>query len=591
MLTWTSKFKLRLRGPFSLVDPEGRRLAIPSRKGAALLALLALSKDGERARGWLQAQLWGSRETKEANGSLRRELSDLRKRLNRPPWTPLICERDRVRLDLNLVSIDIFEPDQDTRASDTGQLGEFLEGFDIPGEEAFEDWLRDQRRRLASLAVNDARAEAAPSQAPGAVPGSDATQSAELDFAWPVGASDGPSLAVLQFANLTGNPDEAYFAEGLKQELINRLSRVRWLAVVAGNSGGPRGTTISSQEARGLGAKYLVDGTIRATGDLTLIDVTLYEALRLQAVWSKRLEIPRSVIGTALDECLQELVAHLGAKIDHGEQSSARERRASDANVTDLLWRGRWHLNRLQHADSDRAQELFAKALALDPHSPEALINVTHGLAWAIWTGRQPAHRVLEMRRLAQQSMRADPSDGRAYWLAGTAETWLRHMQPALDLLFQAVELTPSLAIAHAQIGCTLNLAGKPAQAGAPLQLARRLSPFDVHLFFVLGELALRSSLLGDFREAIAYADLAIVRRQQYWYAHMIKIDALLQLGERQEAVTAFEELRAVRPRFSSTYIDWIPFEDRALNRRFADSIGIVSEDHVRLAAEDRSPR
>jgi TolB-like protein len=584
MLIRTTKFKLRLRGLFNFLDPEGRRIVIPSRKGAALIAMLAVSKDGERARGWLQTQLWGSRESKEANGSLRRELSDLRKRLNRPSRNPLICERDRVRLDLSVVSVDILEPDDEARTHDSGQPGEFLEGFDIPGEEAFEDWLREQRGRLARSAANQTKP--APPQA------ADTVAVSEPGFMWPVhGASDGPSLAVLRFANLTGNPDDAYFAEGFKQELINHLSRVRWLAVIAGDSGGPRGSTISGPEARGLGAKYLLDGTIRTAEDLTLIDVTLYEAARLQAVWSKRLEIARSVIATALDECLQELVAHLGAKIDHGEQSSARKKLASSANVTDLIWRGRWHLNRLQHADSDEAQELFARALALDPRSPEALINVTQGLAWAIWSGRQPAQRVHEMRRLAQQSMRADPSDGRAYWLAGTAETWLRHMQPALDLLYQAVDLMPSLAIAHAQIGSTLNLAGGPEQAGRHLQLARRLSPFDVHLFFVLGELAMRSSLLNDYREAIAYADLAIVRREQYWYAHMVKIDALLRLGERQQAGVAFEELRALKPRFSSTYIDWIPFEDRSLNNRFAESIASVSASHARLASEGDSSR
>jgi TolB-like protein len=582
MLTWTSKYKLRLLGPFSVMDPEGRRIVISSRKGAALIAMLAVSKDGERARGWLQTQLWGSREPKEANGSLRRELSDLRQRLNRPSWTPLICERDRVRLDLNIVSIDIFEPDDEAGAHGTGQAGEFLEGIDIPGEEAFEDWLREQRARLAE----NPPAKAAPSQAPAA-----AALSAPGPM-WPgQSASDGPSLAVLRFANLTGDPDDAYFAEGFKQELINRLSRVRWLAVIAGDSDDPRGPTISSQEARALGAKYFLDGSIRTAADLMRIDVTLYEASRLQAVWSKRIEIARSVIATAFDECLQELVAHLGAKIDHGERSSARERVPSNANITDLLWRGRWHLNRLQHTDSDQAQELFAKALALDPDSPEALINVTHGLAWAIWTGRESGQRVHEMRRLAQRSMRADPSDGRAYWLAGTAETWLRHMQPALDLLFQAVELTPSLAIAHSQIGSTMNLCGKSDQAGGHLELARRLSPFDVHLFFVLGELAMRSSLLGNYREAIAYADLAIVRREQYWYAHMVKIDALFRLGETQQAEVAFEELRAVRPRFTTKYIDWIPFEDRSVNQRFVESVASLAAGRTRLAAEGDNSR
>jgi TolB-like protein len=584
MLTWARKFKLRLLGPFSLVDPEGRRIAIPSRKGAALLAMLAVSKDAERARGWLQTQLWGSREQKEANGSLRRELSDLRKRINRPSWTPLICERDRVRLDLSIVSVDILELDDEARTHDSGQSGEFLEGFDIPGEEAFEDWLREQRGRLARPAAGHVQTKTVPPQV------LDTVAVSEPGSMWPVqGACVGPSLAVLRFANLTGNPDEDYFAEGFKQELINRLSRLRWLAVIAGDSGGPRGSTISSHEARGLGAKYLLDGTIRIAADRMLVDVTLYEAARLQAVWSKRLEIARSVIATALDECLQELVAHLGAKIDHGEQSSAREKLASSANVTDLLWRGRWHLNRLQHADSDEAQELFAKALALDPHSPEVLINVTHGLAWAIWTGRQPAGQVNEMRRLAQQSMRADPSDGRAYWLAGTAETWLRHMQPALELLSQAVELMPSLAIAHAQIGSTLNLAGKPEQAGRHLQLARRLSPFDVHLFFVLGELAMMCSLLDEYRQAIIYADMAIVRREQYWYAHMVKIDALLRLGDKQQAGVAFEELRAIKPHFSGTYIDWIPFEDRSINCRFAESIFSLSADHSGAATARNS--
>src|SRR5258708_9654947 len=162
MLTWTSKFKLRLLGPFSFVDPEGRRIVISSRKGAALIAMLAVSKDGEPARGWLQTHLWGSREPKEANGSLRRELSDLRQRLNRPSWTPLICERDRVRLDLSIVSVDIFEPDDEAGTYGAGQSGEVLEGIDIPGEEAFEDWLREPRTRL----LENPPAKAAPPQPP-----------------------------------------------------------------------------------------------------------------------------------------------------------------------------------------------------------------------------------------------------------------------------------------------------------------------------------------------------------------------------------------------------------------------------------------
>jgi TolB-like protein len=577
-------FALSLFGPFRLTGPNGKRIEIASKKGMALIAMLAMGKEGERTREWLQEKLWGSRQQTQAQSSLRRELSNLRKLLNTGLTPLLICAHGRVRLDLEHLDVDALTPNGTGRpAAQAPTDGEFLEGIDIPNEEGFEEWLREQRSALREH-VRSSSEPRRSGNGPTAVTPLHAGTQLQVTVAAeesPVAQAfaTGPSLAVLRVANLTGNPDDAYFAEGFRQELINALSRLRWLTVIAGDSEGTR-STASGNDVTALGAKYLIDGTLRTADDLMLIDVKLYEAARTQIVWSKRLEIARPLVTTALDECLNEVVAHLGSKIDRGEQLRARERPSSSATVTDLVWRGRWHLNRLKRADSDKAQELFSRALAIDPHSPEALINATHALAWAIWSGRQPPHRVHEFRHLAQQSMQADPSDGRAFWLAGTAETWLRHMQPALDLLFQAVELTPSLAIAYAQIGCTLNLCRKPDEAGQHLQLARRLSPFDVHLFFVLGELAMMSSLLKRYEDALAYADLSIARRQQYWYAHMIKVDALVRLGERERASMALEELLALKPRFSRSYIDWIPFEDRSLNKLFAESILSVSRAH-----------
>ena len=110
-------------------------------------------------------------------------------------------------------------------------------------------------------------------------------------------------------------------------------------------------------------------------------------------------------------------------------------------------------LNRLTRANSDMAQKLFAEALALDPDSPEALIQSTFALGWAIWAGRQPKERIFEMRKLAQSAIYADRDDGRCYMLAGIAEMWLRHPLAAKELLQQAIALNPSLALAHAQLG------------------------------------------------------------------------------------------------------------------------------------------
>src|SRR5687768_5400485 len=135
-----SIFMLCLRGPFRLNAADGQRIEISSKKGMALIAMLATAPDGERTRTWLQDRLWGSRQRPQAQSSLRRELSLLRRSLNQGADTVLLCEYNRVRLDLARFSVDI-------RAPRAAAAGEFLEGLDVAGEEGFEDWLREERTR------------------------------------------------------------------------------------------------------------------------------------------------------------------------------------------------------------------------------------------------------------------------------------------------------------------------------------------------------------------------------------------------------------------------------------------------------------
>jgi DNA-binding SARP family transcriptional activator len=139
-------YVLNLLGSFRLFTPERKRVEIASKKGIALIAMLAMADRGEHARGWLQDRLWGSRARPQAQSSLRRELSVLRHCLNDEPPPLLICERHWVRLDLQLLWVDAHAPD--ARRFPNAVAGEFLEGLDIPGEEGFEDWLREQRRVL-----------------------------------------------------------------------------------------------------------------------------------------------------------------------------------------------------------------------------------------------------------------------------------------------------------------------------------------------------------------------------------------------------------------------------------------------------------
>jgi TolB-like protein/Tfp pilus assembly protein PilF len=566
----STQFTLGLLGPFRLQKAGGERIEIPSRKGIALIAMLAMADEGERTRGWLQDKLWGQRGQAEGRGSLRRELSNLRKLLNQDAPPLLVFERDRVRLCIELIDVDARRLAMEHAAP---VRGEFLEGLDIPGEEGFEDWLREQRTELASHRQQAGARTAARQEVPAALP-SHINDLSQL----PPGFDGQPALAVLPFENLTGDSDFDYFAEGISEELIERLSRVRWLPVIARSSSFSFPASADrSAVGRSLGAKYLLDGRVRRGKDAYALAIELSDATSGYTIWSQRFPLQSARSFDALDEILAETVVHLDTKIDYAEQIQARVRRPEHPNVDYLIWRGRWHVNRLTRADSEMAQQLFAEALRLDPDSPEALIQSTFALAWAIWAGRQPKDRILEMKRLAQRAILADCDDGRGYLLAGMAEMWLRNHDPARTLFKQALTLNPSLALAHAELGSSYNLANEPLAAIPHLKTALRLSPNDMHIFYPLGELAMAYSMLERWSDAIENAEQALFRRPAYWYAQIIRIDALARSGATQAATRAYDDLLTMKPDFSVAYLNWLPFIDHTWVDHFVEGLRMAS--------------
>jgi TolB-like protein len=574
----STQFALGLLGPFRLQKAGGERIEIPSKKGIALIAMLAMSEEGERTRGWLQDKLWGQRQQAEGRGSLRRELSNLRKLLNQPPVQLLVFERDRVRLCVELIDIDARRLATDRAALTPAARGEFLEGLDIPGEDGFEEWLREQRSELSQRRQRAQQALAARQNASLRPDAAAPLPSHIVDLSQePPGFHGHQALAVLPFANATSDSSHDYLAEGISEELIERLSRIRWLPVIARSSSFSLSETDDrAAVGRILGAKYLLEGRLHRSRDAHWLATTLSDASSGHMIWSHRFPLDEAISGDALEQVASELVAHLEIRIDRAEQGRIRGKRQSELSLTDLIWRGRWHLNRLTRADSEMAQKLFAEALALDPDSPEALIQSTFALGWAIWAQRESRDRVLEMRKLAQRAIHADPDDGRGYMLAGITEIWLRHPLAAQTLLQQAIALNPSLALAHAQLGGSFNLNGKPNEAIHHLRVALRLSANDPNIFYTLGELALSFDMLDQWDDAIEHADHSLARRPAYWYAHVIKIDALMRSGHTATAAAALNELLTVKPNFSGRYLEWIPFVDPKWVAQLTESLKAV---------------
>jgi TolB-like protein/tetratricopeptide (TPR) repeat protein len=539
-------FELTLIGPFHLRGPDGCRVNIASKKAQALLALLAMSGSGERTRGWLQSQLWGSRAADQAQASLRNELSSLRALLNSGEHLLIHSDKNRVWLNLSLIRID-------AREGDGGALGqdEFLEGLDIAGEDGFEEWLREERARTVGRAHS-----AKPSPKPPGV-----AQSQPLASA---GFSSLPALAILPFTNLTGDAAQDFLAEGISEDLIDRLSRLRWLPIIArGSSFTFRDANVDlRQVGEALGARYLLDGRLRLQGSEQMLSVSLATAETGQILWSKKLACSSDSSNQALDDLLSGLASVLGSRIEQEEQARTLHRHSSDLSVRELIWRGRWHINRMTKPDSELAKACFDEALALEPNSSEAIIQSVWARVWELWAKRGSDDAIRDMRQMAQKAIIADCDDARGHMLAGIAEIWLHQPLRAEALLRHAIDLNPSLAMAHAQLGSSLRVRDEHEAAIDAFRMAIRLSPNDHDMFFFAGELAASLLMMEDYAEALVQADQAISRRRGYWFPYVVKVNALVRLDRMNEAKRVYGELLAIKSDFTPKFIQWSPFAD-----------------------------
>lgn len=534
--------ELSLCGPFRLVAADGSRVEVRSRKGAALIAMLATARGGERTRGWLQDRLWGSRDRPQAQASLRNELLQLRRVLEAHDLGVLRISRDVVTLDLDRVHVN-----------GRGE-GEFLEGFDIPGEEGFEDWLREQRAAVADRPAEDERASPTPRA-----------------------FERLPSIAVLPFANRTGEPGHDYLSEGIAADLIEGLSRLRWLPVISpGQSFVPDATETPLDAGRRLGASYVLSGRLHREEGGFRLSAQVNDTQSGQVIWSPRFDLPAPQASGAMDPLLDSLIAVLEIRIDNAEQVRAAARSESELGVRDLIWRGRWHQNRLSNADVSAARQYFEKAIALAPDDPIAVVEYAQYYGYEIWNHRLPEAAKREYRRLAQRAIALDPDNARGHLMLGIAEMWLRNCDLAEASFERSIALNPSLPIAREQLATFYNMTERPEAAIAEIALAMRLSPSDFRLFCMEGEIGLANLLLGNFDVALDHAGRSIGLRPGYWLAHVVRINALWRSGRVDEARAALSELRDVRPRFAPDYIDWVPFNDRKWTAFLREAIEAV---------------
>ena len=563
-----------LLGPFSLVDAEGKDIAPRGRKACAILAMLATGPQARRSRRWLQDRLWSDRDEAQGAASLRQALYEIRQSFGNQQC---VLDADAYVVSLNTSR---FLIDVDAHAASQGFAGEppdFLEGMDIR-DDAFEEWLREQRGYWRDRLRDRARGKGAEPKTPGGVEAGIKAGSSPRNV--PPVADDlleaiiarltmqdlrRLAVAVLPLQNRTGIADLAYFTDGLSEDLVERLSRLRWLPVIARSSSFSVAGLDANLRAvsQRLGARYVIDGSIAMDRARYVVRVDLNNAQAESVLWSGTFDLPVETDTEAVEEVLADIVGRVETHIDLAEQRRAIERAGTGSPYDEHIWRGRWHLNKLTRRDAEIARHYFDLALLTNPEGPEALIQSGLWDLWRIWTGRCSQSDIkLVMPNLRRAHM-ADMSDARGYTLLAIAQSWLRNQEQAIGNLSRAIELNPSLVKAYQQIGTCHYLVGEPEKAVPHLEMAIRLSPNDQHLFVCFGELAMARLMLGDHREATELATRALTFRPNYWYAHVVKLASIERSGDRGTLEAARRVFRNSDIKLADRDFDWVPFEDQ----------------------------
>ena len=336
------KFRMDLMGPFGLFTPAGERIEVRSRKGIALLALLAFSPNGLRTRAWLQAILWGSRAPAQAQSSLRRELSTLCALLEASGAGGLLVrESQRVQLCIDRIVLDtdglaLVSPDATLRSH-----GEFLEGIDLPDCEGFEDWLRAQRNRIAELQSFAIPAPVAEERRSASVLGGPLPATALLIGKAPPAVPPKPSIAVLPFMVGAESDLPRWLGESVAEDIGLMLARFPSLFVVASSAAAAleQRRLTPPEIARELGVRYLLAGSLRAHKDGVRTAAQLLEGSNGQQIWVEQFETRSADLADLGDQIAVAVAPQIWSQIDLAERHRGLTAPMARDSSYDLYWR------------------------------------------------------------------------------------------------------------------------------------------------------------------------------------------------------------------------------------------------------------
>jgi adenylate cyclase len=361
-----------------------------------------------------------------------------------------------------------------------------------------------------------------------------------------------PSIAVLAFSNMSGNPEQEYFSDGISDDIITELSRSRSLFVMARNSSFTyKGRPVDvKQVARELGVRYVVDGGVRRSGDRVRVTAQLVEAATGSQIWAERYDRDVQEIFALQDEITTAIVKAIIPVISDAELGRILRKPPGSLDAWEAYQRGLWHMEKHNAADHTRANELLSRAIALDAafaaaYSTLAELIIREGVQFST----RPLHEAAQTASgLARKAVEINADDSEAWAMLAIAVFFTGDVRAALEHASTALVLNPNSAWANSAKGGILVDTGHPAEARDLLLAALRLSPRDFRNAAVLNHVARTYYYERDYERAAEAGIGTVARYPDHPTAYCWLAAAQGQLGRFREADDALQKARAIAP-------------------------------------------
>jgi adenylate cyclase len=392
----------------------------------------------------------------------------------------------------------------------------------------------------------------------------------------PLDLPDKPSIAVLPFVNMSGDPTQEYFSDGLTEQIINGICKVSNLFVIARNSSfAYKGKSVNVQQVgKELGVRYVLEGSVQKIGDRVRITAQLIDTTTGYHLWSENYDRDLSDIFALEDEVTLKLMDTMVTKLTYGEQARLWEGGTTNIQAFDRFMRGNDCFHRLNEKDNKQAQQFYKEAINIDKAyaMPYAMLGFTHLFDLLYRWSKTPIESFEQAETCAENALALNDSSDIAHILLGWLYLFKRQHNKAIKEGDRAIELNPNGAEAHAQFSFILCLSDKTDLAIKFIKRAIRLNPIPPAHYYHFLAMAHRNT--GQYEKAIELSEKALSDNPDQLPAYLSLAASYSLLNLTEDAHKAVEEVLRINPSFSlEYYANTLPYKNQEKGEKYIEAL------------------